>query len=60
MKRGESIIISGIQKGVLVEPYNKATNGKKFITFTNADKFLEWIRMHFQIYEVSKWERENN
>ena len=60
MKKGQAVTISEIKNGVMIQPtYNSiptACNEREIIAFDSADKFIEWIKTHFQIYEVPKWD----
>lgn len=64
MQKGDSIIVSEIKNGVMIEPernYSSPTAIQKseIISFQHADDFLAWIREHFNVYEVPRWGMEN-
>lgn len=67
MKKGDPITIREIRNGVMIEPaydfkkdLDTVRADKEKIAFQSADDFVTWIKGHFFIYEVPKWDDDDN
>ena len=59
MKTGDTIIISEVHNGVMIKPKVHACEmcaDEDIIAFQDAESFISWIKQHFQIYEIPKWD----
>ena len=60
MQKGDPINIKEISNGIMIKPScgrpGECIADKEIIAFDSADKFIEWIKTHFNIYEAPKWD----
>jgi hypothetical protein len=64
MNKGDPIKIEEIHNGVMITPAPSPFKDpdisqfqvKNIIAFQNADDFIQWIKTHFSIFEVPKWD----
>lgn len=63
MQKGAPINIREIHNGVMIEPAHNSpgvcTSDKEIIAFQDAESFINWIKQHFSVYTIPKWDNDN-